>query len=142
MVPQGDTIEQEVEAGGKLAEMQFSLRMPTFFFGFPKVIIAAVYGASTGWDVLSSMCTRLPSFKRHSYRWAFPYGGSSYTFPKSMGKQRLLAGDRLSAQGCMTLVWSQQSCLPRCQPSFWKRCVKRRSGSRDLMQRVWVWPRN
>lgn len=40
MVPQGDTIEQEVEAGGKLAEI---------VFGFPKVIIAAVYGASIGW---------------------------------------------------------------------------------------------
>ncbi|OCK84402.1 ClpP/crotonase [Lepidopterella palustris CBS 459.81] len=96
----GDTIEQEVEAGGKLAEVLQT---------FPKILIAAVHGAAIGWG-----CTQLPYFDLiYAHTLAFfqtpfmalgfvPEGGSSYTFPALMGKQRanalLIAGDRLSVR--------------------------------------------
>jgi peroxisomal 3,2-trans-enoyl-CoA isomerase len=94
-----DTIDAEVTAGGALSAV---------LTAYPKVLIAAVHGASIGWG-----CTQLSSFDLiYAYTTAFfqtpfaslgivPEGGSSYNFPKSMGKARsnslLLAGDRLSA---------------------------------------------
>lgn len=95
-----DTIDAEVEAGGKLSQV---------LSGYPKVLIAAVHGASIGWG-----CTQLSNFDLiYAHQNAFfqtpflplgivPEGGSSYTFPTVMGKPQanalLLAGDRLSAQ--------------------------------------------
>jgi peroxisomal 3,2-trans-enoyl-CoA isomerase len=94
-----DTIDAEVAAGGALSAVLTS---------YPKVLIAAVHGASIGWG-----CTQLSSFDLiYAHQSAFfqtpfaslgivPEGGSSYNFPKAMGKARanalLLAGDRLSA---------------------------------------------
>lgn len=94
-----DTINAEVEAGGKLSAVLTT---------YPKVLIAAVHGASIGWG-----CTQLSAFDLiYAHQSAFfqtpfaslgivPEGGSSYSFPKAMGKARanalLLAGDRLSA---------------------------------------------
>lgn len=76
---------------------------------FPKVLIAAVNGASIGWG-----CTQLFFFDLvYAYEKAFfqtpftsigivPEGASSYTFPKTMGKQHanalLLAADKLTAE--------------------------------------------
>lgn len=95
-----NTIDAEIEAGSKLSKV---------LTGFPKVLIAAVHGASIGWG-----CTQLSTFDLiYAHQSAFfqtpfaplgivPEGGSSYNFPKQMGKARanalLLAGDRLSAQ--------------------------------------------
>jgi peroxisomal 3,2-trans-enoyl-CoA isomerase len=94
-----DTIDAEVAAGSVLCAVLTT---------FPKVLIAAVHGASIGWG-----CTQLSSFDLiYAHQYAFfqtpfaslgivPEGGSSYSFPKAMGKARanalLLAGDRLSA---------------------------------------------
>jgi peroxisomal 3,2-trans-enoyl-CoA isomerase len=94
-----DTIDAEVAAGGALSAV---------LTAYPKVLIAAVHGASIGWG-----CTQLSAFDLiYAYPSAFfqtpfaslgivPEGGSSYNFPKAMGKVRanalLLAGDRLSA---------------------------------------------
>jgi enoyl-CoA hydratase/carnithine racemase len=94
-----DTIDAEVAAGSALSAV---------LTGYPKVLIAAVHGASIGWG-----CTQLSSFDLiYGHNSAFfqtpfaslgivPEGGSSYNFPLSMGRARanalLLAGDRLSA---------------------------------------------
>jgi peroxisomal 3,2-trans-enoyl-CoA isomerase len=94
-----DTIDAEVAAGGALS---------TVLTTYPKVLIAAVHGASIGWG-----CTQLSSFDLiYAHQSAFfqtpfaslgivPEGGSSYNFPKAMGKARanalLLAGDRQTA---------------------------------------------
>jgi peroxisomal 3,2-trans-enoyl-CoA isomerase len=94
-----DTIEAEIAAGAALSAV---------LTAYPKVLIAAVHGASIGWG-----CTQLSSFDLiYTHQSAFfqtpfaslgivPEGGSSYNFPKAMGKTRanalLLAGDRLSA---------------------------------------------
>ena len=95
-----DTINAEVEAGGKLSQVLLQ---------YPKVLIAAVHGASIGWG-----CTQLSNFDLiYAHQSAFfqtpfaslglvPEGGSSYNFPTVMGKPQanalLLAGERLSAQ--------------------------------------------
>ncbi|KAF2011665.1 ClpP/crotonase [Aaosphaeria arxii CBS 175.79] len=95
-----DTIDAEVAAGSALSAV---------LTNYPKVLIAAVHGASIGWG-----CTQLSNFDLiYAHQSAFfqtpflplgivPEGGSSYNFPKVMGKPRanalLLAGDRLSAQ--------------------------------------------
>ena len=76
---------------------------------YPKVLIAAVHGASIGWG-----CTQLSNFDLiYAHQDAFfqtpfaslglvPEGGSSYNFPAVMGKAQanalFLAGERLSAQ--------------------------------------------
>ncbi|KAF2025558.1 ClpP/crotonase [Setomelanomma holmii] len=94
-----NTIDAEVAAGSALSAVLTS---------YPKVIMAAVHGASIGWG-----CTQLSSFDLiYAHQSAFfqtpfaslgivPEGGSSYNFPKAMGKVRanalLLAGERLSA---------------------------------------------
>ena len=94
-----DTIDAEVEAGGKLSAV---------LMAYPKVLVAAVHGASIGWG-----CTQLSAFDLiYAHQSAFfqtpfaslgivPEGGSSYNFPKQMGKPRanalLLAGDKLNA---------------------------------------------
>jgi peroxisomal 3,2-trans-enoyl-CoA isomerase len=94
-----DTIDAEVAAGSALSAVLAT---------YPKVLIAAVHGASIGWG-----CTQLSAFDLiYVHQSAFfqtpfaslgivPEGGSSYSFPKAMGKARanalLLAGDRLSA---------------------------------------------
>jgi peroxisomal 3,2-trans-enoyl-CoA isomerase len=94
-----DTIDAEVAAGGALSAVLTS---------YPKALIAAVHGASIGWG-----CTQLSAFDLiYAHQSAFfqtpfaslgivPEGGSSYNFPRAMGKARanalLLAGDRLSA---------------------------------------------
>lgn len=94
-----NTIDAEVEAGRALSAV---------LTAYPKVLIAAVHGASIGWG-----CTQLSAFDLvYAHQAAFfqtpfaslgivPEGGSSYNFPKAMGKMRantlLLAGDRLSA---------------------------------------------
>lgn len=95
-----DTINTEVEAGSRLSQV---------LLRYPKVLIAAVHGASIGWG-----CTQLSSFDLiYAHQDAFfqtpfmllglvPEGGSSYNFPKQMGKAQanalLLAGERLTAQ--------------------------------------------
>ncbi|KAF2007372.1 ClpP/crotonase [Amniculicola lignicola CBS 123094] len=95
-----DTIEAEVRAGAALS----AVLMP-----FPKVLIAAVHGASIGWG-----CTQLSNFDLvYAHQDAFfqtpfmqlglvPEGGSSYMFPRVMGRVQanrlLLAGERMSAQ--------------------------------------------
>ncbi|KAK5175741.1 uncharacterized protein LTR77_000880 [Saxophila tyrrhenica] len=95
----GPTIEQEIEAGGKLGEV---------LQGYPKVLIAAIHGAAIGWG-----CTQLFNFDLvYAHPNAFfqtpfmslgfvPEGQSSYTFPKVMGKQHanrlLLGAERVSA---------------------------------------------
>jgi peroxisomal 3,2-trans-enoyl-CoA isomerase len=94
-----DTIDAEVAAGRELSAV---------LTAYPKVLIAAVHGASIGWG-----CTQLSAFDLiYAHQSAFfqtpfaslgivPEGGSSYNFPKAMGKARanalLLTGDRLSA---------------------------------------------
>src|SRR5262249_28503039 len=97
----GPTIEQEIEAGRRLAEE---------LVGYPKILVAAVHGAAVGWG-----CTQLFNFDL-VYAWgkgAFfqtpftslgftPEGASSWSFPRVMGKQRanalLLASERLNAR--------------------------------------------
>ena len=77
--------------------------------GYPKILIAAVHGASIGWG-----CTQLFNFDLvYAHPKAFfqipfmslgfsPEGQSSYTFPKVMGKQHanrlLLGAEKLTAQ--------------------------------------------
>jgi peroxisomal 3,2-trans-enoyl-CoA isomerase len=94
-----NTIDAEVAAGSALSAVLKS---------YSKVLIAAVHGASIGWG-----CTQLAAFDLvYAHTEAYfetpfaalgivPEGGSSYNFPKAMGKVRanafLLAGDRLSA---------------------------------------------
>jgi peroxisomal 3,2-trans-enoyl-CoA isomerase len=94
-----DTIDAEVAAGSALSGV---------LTAYPKVLIAAVHGASIGWG-----CAQLSSFDliyaHQSACFQTPFaslgivheGGSSYNFPNTMGKARanalLLAGDRLSA---------------------------------------------
>ena len=96
----GPTIEQEIEAGGKLGEVLQT---------FPKILIAAVHGAAIGWG-----CTQLTNFDLvYASRSAFfqtpftqlgftPEGGSSYSFPRLMGKQHanrfLVASERVNAE--------------------------------------------
>lgn len=95
----GPTIEQEIEAGRVLGEI---------LQAYPKVLIAAVHGASIGWG-----CTQLFNFDLvYAHPKAFfqtpftalgftPEGQSSWTFPKVMGKQHagrlLLGAERVSA---------------------------------------------
>jgi peroxisomal 3,2-trans-enoyl-CoA isomerase len=80
----------------------------TRLHGYPKILIAAVHGASIGWG-----CTQLFNFDLvYAHPKAFfqtpfmslgfaPEGQSSYTFPKVMGKQHanrlLLGAERVSA---------------------------------------------
>jgi peroxisomal 3,2-trans-enoyl-CoA isomerase len=84
-----DTIDAEVAAGSALSAV---------LTAYPKMLLAAVHGASIGWG-----CTQLSSFDLiYAHQSAIvPEGGSSYTFPRAMGKARanalLLAGDRLTA---------------------------------------------
>lgn len=94
-----DAIAAEVAAGGAHSAVLAT---------YPKVLIVAVHGASIGWG-----CTQLSAFDLiYTHQSAFfqapfaslgivPEGGSSYSFPRTMGKARtnalLLAGDRLSA---------------------------------------------
>ncbi|KAF2121989.1 ClpP/crotonase-like domain-containing protein [Lophiotrema nucula] len=114
--PSTDTIDAEVAAGSALSAVLTS---------YPKVLIAAVHGASIGWG-----CTQLAYFDLvYANGNAFfetpfarigivPEGGSSYTFPKAMGRPRanalLLAGERLSAHdawvgGLITVVIDAKS---------------------------------
>jgi peroxisomal 3,2-trans-enoyl-CoA isomerase len=111
-----DTIDAEVAAGGALSAV---------LTAYPKILIAAVHGASIGWG-----CTQLSSFDLiYAHQSAFfqtpfaslgivPEGGSSYNFPKAMGKTcanaLLLAGDRLTAHeawvgGLITAVVEAES---------------------------------
>lgn len=99
-----NTIEAEIAAGTGLSQVLAS---------YPKVLMAAVHGASVGWG-----CTQLTNFDLvYAHSSAFfqtpfmplglvPEGGSSYTFPALMGRPRanalLLAGDRLTAQEAYT----------------------------------------
>ena len=81
---QGPTIEEEIEAGGVLGAVLLQ---------FPKVLIAAVHGAAIGWG-----CTQLYNFDlvyaspSAVFQTPFmslgfvPEGGSSWTFPRVMGK--------------------------------------------------------
>ncbi|KXT08207.1 hypothetical protein AC579_3314 [Pseudocercospora musae] len=96
----GPTIEQEIAAGSSLGEV---------LQGYPKILIAAVHGAAIGWG-----CTQLWNFDLvYAHPEAFfqtpfmplgfaPEGGSSWSFPKVMGKMRanrlLIAGERVSAE--------------------------------------------
>lgn len=96
----GPTIEQEIAAGRALGQVLQS---------FPKILIAAVNGAAIGWG-----CTQLWNFDLvYASSVAFfqtpftrlgfvPEGGSSYTFPKMMGRPHamrlLLASERVSAK--------------------------------------------
>jgi peroxisomal 3,2-trans-enoyl-CoA isomerase len=95
-----DDIAAEVAAGNKAF---WELR------NCPKILIAAVHGASIGWG-----CTQLANFDLvYAHQDAFfetpfmalglvPEAGSSLVLPREMGKTRanalLLAGERLSAQ--------------------------------------------
>lgn len=95
----GPTIDQEIEAGRALGDILQT---------FSKILIAAVNGAAVGWG-----CTQLWNFDLvYASSMAFfqtpftklgfvPEGGSSFTFPRLMGRQRamklLLASERVSA---------------------------------------------
>lgn len=96
----GPTIDEEIAAGGALGKV---------LQGYPKILIAAVNGAAIGWG-----CTQLWHFDLvYASSVAFfqtpftklgfvPEGGSSYTFPKVMGRPHamrlLLASDRVPAK--------------------------------------------
>ena len=96
----GPTIDQEIAAGGALGQV---------LQNYPKILIAAVNGAAIGWG-----CTQLWNFDLvYASSVAFfqtpftrlgfvPEGGSSFTFLKTMGRQRamklLLASERVSAR--------------------------------------------
>lgn len=96
----GPTIDEEIAAGGALGKV---------LQGFSKILIAAVNGAAIGWG-----CTQLWNFdlvyastnaffQTPFTRLGFvPEGGSSYTFPKMMGRphamRMLLASDRVPAR--------------------------------------------
>lgn len=96
----GPTIDQEIAAGSALGKV---------LQNYPKILIAAVNGAAIGWG-----CTQLWNFDLvYASTSAFfqtpftrlgfvPEGGSSYTFPKLMGRPHamrlLLASDRVPAQ--------------------------------------------
>ena len=105
-----------MEAGASLDEVLTS---------FPKVLVAAVHGASIGWG-----CTQLWNFDLvYAHEQAYfqtpvmtlgfsPEGGSSYTFPKIMGRQHanalLMAAEKMSAQemyvsGLVTKVVAAES---------------------------------
>ena len=94
---------------------------------FPKILIAAVNGAAIGWG-----CTQLTNFDLvYASRNAFfqtpftqlgftPEGGSSYNFPRLMGKQHanrlLVASERVSAEeayvsGLVTKVLPEEGFL-------------------------------
>jgi peroxisomal 3,2-trans-enoyl-CoA isomerase len=86
---------------------------------YPKILIAAVNGAAIGWG-----CTQLFNFDlvyastRAVFQTPFtslgfaPEGGSSYTFPKIMGKHHanrlLIASDKLTAQEMYTSGYVSQ----------------------------------
>ena len=96
----GPTIDQEIAAGGALGKV---------LQAYPKILIAAVNGAAIGWG-----CTQLWNFDLvYASSVAFfqtpftklgfvPEGGSSYTFPKVMGRphamRMLLGSERISAK--------------------------------------------
>ena len=96
----GPTIEQEIAAGGALGKV---------LQNYPKILIAAVNGAAIGWG-----CTQLWHFdmvyaaEKAFFQTPFtklgfvPEGGSSYTFPKMMGRAKamrlLLASERVPAR--------------------------------------------
>lgn len=96
----GPTIDQEIAAGSALGQV---------LQNYPKILIAAVNGAAIGWG-----CTQLWNFDLvYASSVAFfqtpftklgfvPEGGSSFTFLKTMGRQRamrmLLASERVSAK--------------------------------------------
>lgn len=100
----GPTIDEEIAAGSALGKV---------LQGFPKILIAAVNGAAIGWG-----CTQLWNFDLvYASSVAFfqtpftrlgfvPEGGSSYTFPKMMGRPHamrlLLASDRVPAKEMYT----------------------------------------
>lgn len=95
----GPTIDQEIQAGSALGQV---------LQNYPKILIAAVNGAAIGWG-----CTQLWNFDLvYASSVAFfqtpftklgfvPEGGSSFTFLKTMGRQRamklLLASERVAA---------------------------------------------
>ena len=95
----GPTIDEEIAAGSALGKA---------LQNYPKILIAAVNGAAIGWG-----CTQLWNFDLvYASTTAFfqtpftrlgfvPEGGSSYTFPKLMGRPHamrlLLASDRVPA---------------------------------------------
>ncbi|KAK5946544.1 putative secondary metabolism biosynthetic enzyme [Knufia obscura] len=96
----GPTIEQEIAAGGALGKV---------LQGYPKVLIAAVNGAAIGWG-----CTQLWNFdlvyasSNAFFQTPFtklgfvPEGGSSYSFPRVMGRahamRMLLGSERVSVR--------------------------------------------
>lgn len=96
----GPTIDQEIAAGSALGQV---------LQNYPKILIAAVNGAAIGWG-----CTQLWNFDLvYASTVAFfqtpftrlgfvPEGGSSFTFLKTMGRQRamkmLLGSERVSAK--------------------------------------------
>lgn len=96
----GPTIDEEIAAGGALGKV---------LQGYPKITVAAVNGAAIGWG-----CTQLwhfdlvyassaAFFQTPFTRLGFvPEGGSSYTFPKLMGRPHamrlLIASDRVPAR--------------------------------------------
>lgn len=96
----GPTIEQEIAAGSALGKV---------LQNYPKILIAAVNGAAVGWG-----CTQLWHFdlvyasKKAFFQTPFtklgfvPEGGSSYTFPRVMGRAKamrlLLGSERVSAE--------------------------------------------
>lgn len=85
------------------------LTPPTSLQPYPKVLIAAVHGAAIGWG-----CTQLSNFDLvYAHPQSFfqtpfmslgfsPEDQSSYTFPKTMGKQHanrlLLGAEKVSAR--------------------------------------------
>jgi Delta3-Delta2-enoyl-CoA isomerase len=96
----GPTIDEEIAAGSALGAV---------LQNYPKMLIAAVNGAAIGWG-----CTQLWHFDMvYAHETAFfqtpftklgfvPEGGSSYTFPRVMGRARamrlLLASERVNSR--------------------------------------------